>query len=56
MLKIYVVNGRTYQFEEGEQPAGAVELKAEKPSDKAAAKPANKQAKPANKARQVKTK
>ena len=43
MLKIYKLsNGRTYQFEEGKQPAGAVEVKkAVEPSDKAV-KPANK--------------
>ena len=31
MLKIYEVNGLTFQYEEGEQPEGAVEVKAEKP-------------------------
>lgn len=31
MLKIYEVNGMTFQFEEGEQPKGAVEVKAGKP-------------------------
>lgn len=45
MLKIYIVNGLTFQFEEGEQPEGAVEVvekkKAVDPSDKAV-KPANK--------------
>lgn len=50
MLKIYEYNGRTYQYEEGEQPEGAVEVKAEPP--KAAAKAV----KPANKSRTVKTK
>ena len=47
MLKIYEYNGAVFQFEEGEQPEGAVEVTA-KPSEKAA--------KPANKARVVKTK
>ena len=42
MLKIYEYNGRTYQFEEGEQPAGAVEVKAVEPLKKEAPKPANK--------------
>lgn len=52
MLKYYVVNGKQYQYEEGEQPAGAGELiplekvkpseKAETPANKAAAKPVNK--------------
>lgn len=37
MLKQYVINGKQYQFEEGEQPEGAVELKAktEEPKNKA---------------------
>jgi len=54
MLKIYIVDGRTYQFEEGEQPEGAIEVKAE-PSEKAE-KPEVKAAKPANKSRAVKNK
>lgn len=42
MLKHYIVNGKEYQFEEGRQPEGAIELKkAVDPSDKAV-KPANK--------------
>lgn len=49
MLKEYMINGKTWQFEEGEQPEGAVELKkAVKPSDKAV-KPANKSRKVAKK-------
>ena len=53
MLKQYIVNGFQYQYEEGEQPEGAVELKkAVDPSDKAE-KPANKAVKPANKARKA---
>lgn len=31
MLKVYEVNGLTFQYEEGEQPEGAVEVKPEKP-------------------------
>ena len=54
MLKDYLYNGVQYQFEEGEQPEGAVELHG-KPLEKAA-KPANKAVKPANKARTVKSK
>ena len=54
MLKIYEYNGAFFQFEEGEQPEGAVELKG-KPPEKVA-KPANKAVKPANKAKAVKTK
>ena len=49
MLKKYIVNGKKYLYEEGEQPAGAVEAKAkEEVQDKAK--------KPANKARRAKTK
>lgn len=46
MLKDYIWNGKQYQFEEGKQPEGAVEVK------KAVAPP-NKAARPANKARKV---
>lgn len=50
MLKIYMLkDGRTYQFEEGEQPEGAVEHK--RPEQ-----PKNKTKKPANKARKAATK
>ena len=43
MLKQYIINGKQYQYEEGEQPEGAVELKkAVEPSNKAVKKPANK--------------
>lgn len=42
MLKQYIFNGKQYQFEEGEQPDGAVEIKAVEPSNKAVKKPANK--------------
>lgn len=64
MLKIYVINGRKFQFEEGKQPAGAVELKkkvappekvAEEPEAKAAA-PKTKARKPSNKSRKAVTK
>ena len=57
MLKQYIVNGKQYQYEEGEQPEGAVELKRKtvQPSEKAA-KPANKAAKHANKRKAVRTK
>ncbi len=51
MLKQYIINGKQYQYEEGEQPDGAVELVEEK-----AVEPPKKAAKPANKARAVKTK
>lgn len=41
MLKIYVIDGKQWQFEEGTQPEGAVEYKKAEPSNKAV-KPANK--------------
>ena len=51
MLRIYAApNGRTYQYEEGEQPEGYVLAEAK------AAKPANKAKAPANKARKAKGK
>ena len=52
MLKRYIVNGMEFQYEEGEQPAGAVEVQPEKK----AAEPQNKAVKPANKAKAVKGK
>lgn len=48
MLKDYIVNGKQYQYEEGEQPEGAVEVKKAEPPKKAV--------KPANKARKAATK
>lgn len=51
MLKRYIVNGMEFQYEEGEQPAGAVEVQPKK-----AAEPQNKAVKPANKAKAVKGK
>lgn len=52
VLKIYEYGGKTYQFEEGTQPEGAVEVKLEKK----AAEPLNKAVKPANKKKTVKRK
>lgn len=54
MLKIYKYNGASFQFEEGSQPDGAIEVKAEPPVKaeapaKAAPAPANKSVKPADK-------
>ena len=49
MLKQYIYKGLQWQFNEGEQPAGAVELK---PTEKAV-EPENKAVKPANKARKA---
>lgn len=46
MLKDYIVNGKQYQYEEGEQPEGAVEVKK-------AVEPSSKAVKPANKARKA---
>lgn len=53
MLKEYLYNGARFQFAEGEQPEGAVELKGKPPVK---AEPEKKAVKPANKARAVKTK
>ena len=41
MLKQYIINGKQYQYKEGEQPEGAVELKK-------AVEPSNKAKKPVN--------
>lgn len=46
MLKDYIVNGKQYQYEEGKQPEGAVEVKK-------AVEPSEKAVKPANKARKA---
>lgn len=51
MLKHYIWRDTEWQFEEGEQPDGAVEVKT-----KAAAPPETKAKKPANKARKAATK
>ena len=48
MLKEYIIDGKQYQYEEGEQPEWAVEVKAVEPLKKAV--------KPANKARKAVTK
>lgn len=48
MLKLYKVGGLTFQFEEGQQPKGAAEVKPEKAEAKEAA--------PKNKARKAATK
>ena len=53
MLKEYLYNGARFQFEEGDQPAGAVELKGKPPVK---AEPETKAVKPANKAKAVKSK
>ena len=52
MLKSYLWRGVEWQFEEGEQPEGAVELK----PTKKAAEPLNKAVKPANKTKAVRKK
>ena len=46
MLKKYIVNGKKYIYEEGDQPEGTVEVKK-------VAEPLNKAVKPANKARRA---
>ena len=48
MIKEYMVGGKQYQFEEGEQPKGAIEVKKVEPQNKAV--------KPANKAKRTKAK
>jgi hypothetical protein len=53
MLKDYLYNGKQFQFEEGEQPAGAVEVTAVKPPEAKKAEPENKAVKPANKGRKA---
>ena len=52
MLKQYIVGGKQFQYEEGEQPEGAVELMPKKK----AVEPQNKAVKPANKTKAVKKK
>ena len=49
MLKVYEYGGLTYQFEEGTQPAGAVEVKTDEGERPKARKTANKQVKPLDK-------
>ena len=39
MLKDYLYNGKQFQFKEGEQPAGAVEVTAVKPPEAKKAEP-----------------
>ena len=61
MLKTYLYNGMKLEYEEGLQPAGAVEFKrpaakAVEPHKAKAEKPATKAVKPANKSKAVKNK
>ena len=49
-MKRYMVNGAEFWYHEGDQPEGAIEIKAEKPADKKQA-PATKEAAPADKAK-----
>ena len=53
MLKQYIIGGKQYQYKEGEQPEGAVELKKAVEPSKKAVEPANKARKPANKTRKA---
>lgn len=55
MKKKYLYEGAFWLFEEGRQPAGAVEVAEEKAEqkEKAAEPPKNKAVKPANKARKA---
>lgn len=52
MLKKYMYKGKEWQYEEGEQPKGAVEIR---PAKKAA-EPLNKLVRPSNKAKAVRKK
>lgn len=62
MLKTYLYNGMKLEYEEGQQPAGAVEFKrpaakaVEPPKAKAEKPAATKAVKPANKSKAVKNK
>ena len=56
MLKIYAWKGRKYQWEEGEQPAGAVEVARNQPEQNKEPETAKKAVRPANKSRTVKNK
>lgn len=61
MLKTYLYNGMKLEYEEGQQPEGAVEFKrsaakAVEPPKAKAEKPATKAVKPANKSKAVKNK
>ena len=55
MMKIYMVNGITRQYEEGTQPDGAVEvMKADAPKvEEKKAEPSDKAVKPKNKSRKA---
>ena len=56
MLKQYFYNGKRYQFEEGKQPTGAVEVIMTQPVEQKAVEPEDKAVKPANKTRKAATK
>lgn len=56
MLKNYIVNGLQFQFKEGDQPAGAVEVKKLKQPEKAEEPETKEAPKPANKSRKAETK
>lgn len=61
MLKKYEIGGLVFKFEEGEQPEGAVEVKAKaapkaEPKDEPKKETAKKAAKAENKARKVENK
>lgn len=49
MLKVYEYGGLRFQYEEGEQPSGAIEVKAEECERPKARKTATKQVKPLDK-------
>ena len=55
MLKYYIINGKEYQYEEGQQPIGAIELGAGR-KEEVVKKPPSKAVTPKNKARKGRTK
>jgi len=48
-MKVYEVNGKQFQFTDGEQPEGAVEVAPEKPTETKGRTPQNKARAAANK-------
>ena len=44
MKKIYLINGKTFRYEEGQQPDNAVEVKAQAPTQNKAVEPAENKA------------
>ena len=55
MKKTYLINGRTFRYEEGQQPENAVEVKAQAPTENKAVKPVENKAVKATENKAVKT-